>query len=350
MRQLMKGNEALAEAAIRSGMKCFFGYPITPQTEISAYLAKNMPKHGGVFLQAESEVSAINMVYGAAGAGFRVMTSSSGPGLSLKQEGISCIAAADLPCVIVNVMRAAPGLGGIQASQADYFQAVKGGGHGDYHLLVLAPASVQEMAEMTVTAFNLADEWRIPAMILADGVIGQMMEPVDLDKLPQVKHFDKPWAACGKQKREHHNIINTLYLEPEELEAVILEREKKYKKIENQLQMWDEYETDGADIIVTAYGISARIARAAVKRAREMGIAVGLIRPKTLYPFPVKAFERDIKTVLCVEMSRGQMIEDVRLALNGRAKVEFYGRAGGILVDEDEILAEIRRCADENNI
>jgi 2-oxoglutarate ferredoxin oxidoreductase subunit alpha len=350
MKQLMKGNEALAEAAIRSGMKCFFGYPITPQTEISAYLAKNMPKHGGVFLQAESEVSAINMVYGAAGAGFRVMTSSSGPGLSLKQEGISCIAAADLPCVIVNVMRAAPGLGGIQASQADYFQAVKGGGHGDYHLLVLAPASVQEMAEMTVTAFNLADEWRIPAMILADGVIGQMMEPVDLDNLPQVKHYDKPWAACGKHKRERHNIINTLYLEPEELEAVILEREKKYKKIENQLQMWDEYETDGADIIVTAYGISARIARAAVKRAREMGIAVGLIRPKTLYPFPVKAFERDIKTVLCVEMSRGQMIEDVRLALNGRAKVEFYGRAGGILVDEDEILAEIRRCADENNI
>ena len=186
MKQLMKGNEALAEAAIRSGMKCFFGYPITPQTEISAYLAKNMPKNGGVFLQAESEVSAINMVYGAAGAGARVMTSSSGPGLSLKQEGISYIAAADLPCVIVNVMRAAPGLGGIQASQADYFQAVKGGGHGDYHLIVLAPASVQEMAEMTVTAFNLADEWRIPVMILTDGVVGQMMESVDFDRLPKV--------------------------------------------------------------------------------------------------------------------------------------------------------------------
>ena len=350
MKQLMKGNEALAEAAIRSGMKCFFGYPITPQTEISAYLAKNMPKNGGVFLQAESEVSAINMVYGAAGAGARVMTSSSGPGLSLKQEGISYIAAADLPCVIVNVMRAAPGLGGIQASQADYFQAVKGGGHGDYHLIVLAPASVQEMAEMTVTAFNLADEWRIPVMILTDGVVGQMMESVDFDRLPKVKEYKKPWAACGKNGRKHHNIINTLYLEPEELERVILEREEKYRRIESELQAWEEFDTDGAEVFVVAYGISARIARSAVKRARQEGIAVGLIRPKTLYPFPKAAFNRDMKTVLCVEMSRGQMLEDVKLTVGDKAKVEFYGRAGGMLVDEDEILVHIRRCADENNI
>lgn len=350
MRQLMKGNEALAEAAIRAGIKCFFGYPITPQTEISAYLAKNMPKCGGVFLQAESETSAINMVYGAAGAGFRVMTSSSGPGISLKQEGISSIAAADLPCVIVDVMRAAPGLGGIQASQADYFQIVKGGGHGDYHLLVFAPASAQEMASMTVEAFNLSDKWRVPAVILADGVIGQMMEIVDMDALPEVEHYDKPWAACGKNGRKEHNIINSLYLEPEELEKVILAREERYKRIENELQMWEEYETDGADIIITAYGISARIAEAAVKRAREEGIKVGLIRPKMLYPFPVNAFKRDIKSVLCVEMSRGQMVEDVRLAVNGRAPVEFYGRTGGMLVDEDEILEEIRRLSDEYSV
>lgn len=343
MKQLMKGNEAAAEAAMRAGLKCFFGYPITPQTEISAYLAKHLPKRGGVFLQAESETSAINMVYGAAGAGFRVMTSSSGPGISLKQEGLSCIAAADLPCVIVDVMRAGPGIGGIQASQADYFQVVKGGGHGDYHLIVLAPATVQEMANMTVQAFNLADEWRNPVVVLADGVIGQMMETIDFDLLPEVKEYEKPWAACGMGTRKKHNIINTLYLEPDELETVILERQKKYAAINEQIQEWEEYETEDAKIIVTAYGISARIARAAVRRARGEGIKVGLIRPKTLYPFPQKAFERKIEKLLCVEMSTGQMLEDVKLAVNGRVNVEFYGRTGGILVDEDEILDNIRR-------
>ncbi len=346
----MKGNEAVAYAAIYSGIKCFFGYPITPQTEIAAYMAQHLPKHDGVFLQAESEVSAINMVYGAAGAGFRVMTSSSSPGISLKQEGISYIAAADLPCVIVNVMRAGPGLGGIQAAQSDYFQATKGGGHGDYHLIVLAPASAQEMAEFTVHAFNIADEWRIPVMILADGIVGQMMELVDLDKLPEVKHYDKPWAACGRGNRDKHNIINTLYLSPEELEEVNIALEKKYSKIKSEMQDWEEYNTDGADIIVTAYGIAARIARAAVHRAEKEGIKVGIIRPRTLWPFPEKAFDRDIKSILCVEMSHGQMVEDVRLAVNGRAKVDFYGRCGGMLPDEDEILEKIRRIAHENNM
>lgn len=350
MKQLLKGNEALAAAAIYSGVKCFFGYPITPQTEIAAYLAQNLPKHNGVFLQAESEVSAINMVYGAAGAGYRVMTSSSGPGISLKQEGISFIAGADLPCVIVNVMRAGPGVGGIQAAQADYFQSVKGGGHGDYHLIVLAPASVQEMADMTVEAFNLADKWRNPVMILSDGVIGQMMESVDMDNLPKVENYSKPWAADGKRGRENHNIINSLYLEPEKLEQVILEREKKYDKIRQELADWEEYLTKDADIVVTAYGISARIALSAVKRARNMGIKAGLVRPKTLWPFPENAYCNAAHTVLCVEMSMGQMIEDVRLSVNGTKRVELYSRVGGMLPDEDEILKKIEELAYENNI
>lgn len=342
MKQLMKGNEAAAEAAIRAGLKCFFGYPITPQTEISAYLAKHLPKKGGVFLQAESETSAINMVYGASGAGVRVMTSSSGPGISLKQEGLSCLAAADLPCVVIDVMRAGPGIGGIQAGQSDYFQVVKGGGHGDYKMIVLAPASVQEMANMTVEAFNLADEWRMPVFVLTDGVIGQMMETIDFDLLPEVKKYDKPWSVGGMENRTEHNIINTLYLQPEALEPVLKKRQERYEKIENDLQDWEEYFTEDAEIFVTAYGIAARIARAAVKRARENGIKVGLIRPKKLYPFPKKAFDRKMDRILCVEMSMGQMIEDVKLAADGKCEVEFYGRAGGILVDEDEILERIK--------
>ena len=346
----MKGNEALAEAAIRAGIKCFFGYPITPQTEISAYLARHLPEHRGVFLQAESETSAINMGYGASGSGARVMTSSSGPGLSLKQEGISALAAADLPCVIVNVMRAAPGLGGIGPAQSDYFQAVKGGGHGDYHVLVFAPQNVQEMAEMTVNAFNLADKWRMPAMILTDGVIGQMMETIDFDAVPEAVYCDKPWAANGKGERTHHNIIKTLCLEAEELEKKLLSREEKYREVEDTLQDWEEFMTDDAEIIVTAYGISARIARAAIKSARKEGIAVGLIRPKTLYPFPKKAFERNMKSVLCVEMSCGQMVEDVRLAVDGKVPVKFYGRCGGMLVEEQEILEAIRRLHNADNI
>ena len=349
MKKLMKGNEAAAAAAIYSGVKCYFGYPITPQTEISAYMAKYLPEAGGVFLQAESEVSAINMVYGAAGAGARVMTSSSGPGISLKQEGISYIAAADLPCVIIDVMRGGPGLGGIQASQADYFQVVKGGGHGDYRLIVLAPSSVEEMASITVEAFNISDEWRIPVMVLADGVLGQMMEPVDMDNLPPVRTVEKPWAADGKRGRKVHNIINTLYLEPDVLEKTITDREEKYKAVYNTLQRWEEYETEDADIILTAYGITARIALSAVKRARDNGIKAGFIRPITLWPFPDKAFEgKKCSKYLCVEMSMGQMIEDVRLALNGRAETEFFGRTGGIIPEEDEIYEKIMSMAEVN--
>lgn len=342
MKKLMKGNEALAAAAIYSGLKCYFGYPITPQTEIAEYMAKHLPENNGVFLQAESEISAINMVYGAAGAGFRAMTSSSSPGISLKQEGISYIAASDLPCVIVNVMRAGPGLGGIQASQSDYFQAVKGGGHGDYRLLVFAPYSVQEMAEMTVTAFNLADKWRMPAMILTDGVVGQMMEPVDMDKLPQPELYEKPWAACGKGERANSNIINSLYLEPETLEVSNLNRIEKYKLIQSTYQVYDEYFAEDAEIELVAYGISARIALAAVKKARAEGIAAGLIRPKMLWPFPADAFKRGCKKYLCVEMSCGQMIEDVKLSVPDGTIVEFYGRCGGMMLDEGEILEKIR--------
>lgn len=350
MKKLMKGNEALAAAAIYSGLKCFFGYPITPQTEVAAYLAKNLPKHNGVFLQAESEVSAINMVYGASGAGYRVMTGSSGPGISLKQEGISFIAGADLPCVIVNIMRAGPGVGGIQASQADYFQSVKGGGHGDYHLIVLAPSSVQEMADMTVKAFNLADKWRNPVMILSDGVIGQMMESVDMNNLPSVETYEKPWAADGKRGRKHSNVINTLYLEPEEFEKIILKREEKYDKIRREVPEWEEYMTDDADIVVTAYGISARIALAAVKKTRSRGIKAGLIRPKTLWPFPKKAYDNGAHAILCVEMSMGQMFEDVLLSVNGKKRVELYSRVGGMLPDEDEIACKIEELANENDI
>lgn len=346
MKQLMKGNEAIAAAAVYSGVKCFFGYPITPQTEIAAYMAKNLPKNNGVFLQAESEVSAINMVYGAAGAGFRVMTSSSSPGISLKMEGISYIAAADLPCVIVNVMRGGPGLGGIQPSQSDYFQAVKGGGHGDYRLIVLAPGSVAEMAEFTVNAFNLADKWRMPVMILTDGVLGQMMETVDLDNLPPVEGYEKPWAANGKNGRKEHNIINTLYLDPEVLEKIVLEREEKYKRLNNELCEWEEYLTEDAELIVTAYGITSRIVHSAVTAARKEGLRVGMIRPKTLYPFPSRAYkaavERGCKKILCCEMSTGQMIEDVKLAVECKIPVEFYGRTGGMMPDEDEILNLIK--------
>lgn len=344
MKKLMKGNEAAAEAAIYAGVKCYFGYPITPQTEIAAYMAKHLPEHGGVFLQAESEISAVNMAYGAAAAGMRVMTSSSGPGISLKQEGISFLAAADLPCVIVNVMRGGPGLGGIQASQADYFQAVKGGGHGDYRLIVLAPQSAAEMAELTVTAFELSDEWRIPVMVLADGMIGQMMEQVDMEQLPEAKTYEKPWAASGRNGRSSHNVINTLFLEPEELERRVLERGERYARAEAELQRWEEYRTEDADIIVTAYGITARIAKAAVRRARSNGIRAGLVRPVTLWPFPKKAFGRSCRRVLCVEMSMGQMVEDVRLAVNGRCETEFFGRTGGVVPTEEEIYERIKEA------
>ncbi|MBE6901600.1 MAG: 3-methyl-2-oxobutanoate dehydrogenase subunit VorB [Ruminococcaceae bacterium] len=346
-RKLMKGNEALAEAAIRAGCKCFFGYPITPQTEISAYLSKRMPKVGGVFLQAESEVSAINMVYGCASSGIRCMTSSSSPGISLKSEGVSYIAGADLPCVIINVMRGGPGLGGIQPSQADYWQATKALGHGDFQLLVFAPSSVQEMADTVTKAFDLADTYRMPALILADGLLGQMMEPVAFDDA-EIKFkdaSDKPWASCGHENKRTHNIANSLYLKPDELEARIVERFKRYDEIKAKHTEAECYKTDDAELIITAYGSVARIAKAAVDAARAQGLKVGLFRPITLWPFPekeIKAACENAKNVLCVEMSMGQMIEDVKLALECKKNVEFFGRTGGIVPKPAEILEQIK--------
>ena len=344
----MKGNEAIGEAAIRSGCRHFFGYPITPQTELSAYMAKKMPKIGGVFLQAESEIAAINMVYGAAGAGARAMTSSSSPGISLKSEGISYIAGADLPCVIVDVVRGGPGLGGIQPAQSDYFQATKGGGHGDYHLFVLAPNSVQEMASLTADAFNKADEYRVPAMILSDGTLGQMMEPVDFDCIPEPCPSVKDWATVGTGMKREHNIINSLYLSPEELEKTVIDRQKKYDIIKQKEQRYEAHDIDDADIIVTAYGTTSRVVESAVKTVRAEGLKVGVIRPITLWPFPENIFSKaadTAKAFLSVEMSMGQMVEDVKLAVNGKADVHFFGRTGGIIPTPQEIAEEIRKIA-----
>ncbi len=341
----MKGNEAIGEAAIRSGCRHFFGYPITPQTELSAYLAKKMPKVGGVFLQAESEISAINMVFGASGAGARVMTSSSSPGISLKAEGLSYIAAGDLPCVIVNMVRGGPGLGGIQPAQSDYFQATKGGGHGDYHLLVLAPNSVQEIANFTAEAFNLADKYRIPVMLLGDGTIGQMMEPVDFDEIPAPQIPEKPWATTGTGKNRAHNVSATLYLEPEELEKTVIEREKKDDIIRKERQRYDAHDIEDADIIVSSYGTTSRVVETAVKQLREDGVKVGVIRPITLWPFPKDIFAKAAKTAkafLSVEMSMGQMVEDIQLAVNGKADVYFCGRTGGIIPSPAEVVAKVK--------
>lgn len=282
---LMKGNEAIAEAAIQAGCMHYFGYPITPQTEVAAYMAKRMPKIGGCFLQAESEVAAINMVYGVASTGKRVMTSSSSPGISLKSEGLSYLAGADLPALVVNVQRGGPGLGGIQPSQSDYFQATKGGGHGDFHMIVLAPSSVQEMADLTVKGFDLADKYRMTSMILADGTMGQMMEPVSLNYGEQ-KKYDKSWAVTGTQMKRAHNIINSLSLVPEELEKFNFARYEKYAKVEKNEVMYETYMTDDAEICIVAFGIAARVAKNAVVEARKMGIKAGLFRPITLWPFP----------------------------------------------------------------
>ncbi len=342
-RNLMKGNEALAEAAIRAGCKCFFGYPITPQTELSAYMAKRMEKSGGVFLQAESEIAAINMVLGAASTGVRAMTSSSSPGISLKSEGISYIAGSDLPCVIINVQRGGPGLGGIQPSQADYWQATKALGHGDFHLLVYAPASVQEMINMLTKAFDMADEYRMPTMILADGLLGQMMEPVTF---PEIKAniVEKPWATNGHQFKRKHNIVNSLYLQPDGLQKTIQDRFAKYDEIKENHSEAELYETEDAEIVVVAYGATARIAKSAVNKAREAGVKAGLIRPMTLWPFPVKQMVEGTKAasnVLVVEMSMGQMVDDVKLALECSKPVHFFGRTGGVIPKPDEILEEI---------
>lgn len=346
---LMKGNEAIAEAAIQAGCRHYFGYPITPQTEIAAYMAKRMPKIGGTFLQAESEIAAINMVYGVAAAGLRVMTSSSSPGVSLKSEGLSYIAGADLPSFVVNVERGGPGLGGIQPSQSDYFMATKSGGHGDFRMIVLAPASVQEMADLTVKGFDLADEYRMTSMILADGTMGQMMEPVSLE-FGEPKKFDKPWATTGTRMKRKHNIVNSLYLVPEELERGNFERFERYAKIEEKEAMWEEYLTDDAEICVVAFGIASRVAKNAIAEARSRGVKAGMIRPITLWPFPKAAFEKvekHVKTFISVELSMGQMIEDVRLATKCKKPVLLCNRAGGMIPSADMILDFILK-ADEN--
>lgn len=348
-RVLMKGNEAIAEAAIRAGCRHYFGYPITPQTEVAAYMAKKMPKIGGVFLQAESEIASINMVYGAAAAGMRVMTSSSSPGISLKSEGLSYMAGSDVPAFVVNVQRGGPGLGGIQPSQSDYFQATKGGGHGDYRMIVLAPASVQEMASLTIKGFNLADKYRMTSMILADGTIGQMMEPISFEDA-EIETYEKPWALTGTRMKRRHNIINSLYLKPEELEASNRERFKKYDIERAELPEAETYLTEDADIIVTGYGASARIVRSAVNAARAEGIKAGMIRPVTLWPFPEKAYADTAETAkayLVVELSMGQMVDDVRLATSCRRPVRFFGRTGGVIHTPAEILAQIKTIAKE---
>ncbi len=340
---LMKGNEAIAEAAIIAGCKHYFGYPITPQTEIAAYMAKRMPKIGGVFLQAESEIAAINMVYGVAATGKRVMTSSSSPGISLKGEGLSYLAGADLPSLVVNVQRGGPGLGGIQPSQSDYFQATKGAAHGDFKMLVLAPASVQEMADLTVKGFELADKYRMTTMILADGTMGQMMEPVSLDY--DIKPMiDKPWATTGTELKRKHNVVNSLYLKPDQLEKTNFERYDRYKVIEETETMCEEYLMEDAEIVVTAFGIASRIARNAVNEARKQGIKVGLIRPITLWPFPVKNYQKALgtaKAFISVELSMGQMIEDVRLAIKDSVPVTLCNRSGGMIPSPEQVLQAI---------
>ncbi|MDI6631398.1 MAG: 3-methyl-2-oxobutanoate dehydrogenase subunit VorB [Bacillota bacterium] len=342
---LMKGNEAFGEGAIRAGCRFFFGYPITPQSELPHYLAWRLPEVGGLYLQAESEIAAINMVYGAAAAGVRVMTSSSSPGISLMMEGISYIACAELPCVIVNIMRGGPGLGNIAPSQADYFQAVKGGGHGDYRLLVLAPASVQEVLDLVGLAFDLADKYRNPVMVVGDGILGQMMEAVELGPAPEVKLPPKPWATTGTAGRKTRNIINSLYIEPEELEKVNLRLQAKYRQMAEEEKRWEDYRMEDAELVLAAFGMVARIAKAVVDRLRAEGIPAGLVRPITLYPFPDGAFERaagKARAFLTVEMNAGQMVEDVRLAVCGRRPVYFYGRTGGMLTTVAEVAARAR--------
>ncbi len=344
---LMKGNEAIAEAAILAGCRHYFGYPITPQTEVAAYMAKRMPKIGGTFLQAESEIAAINMVYGVSATGKRVMTSSSSPGISLKGEGLSYLAGADLPALVVNVQRGGPGLGGIQPSQSDYFQATKGGAHGDFHMIVLAPASVQEMAELTVKGFDLADKYRMTAMILADGTMGQMMEPVSLD-FAEGEKVEKPWATNGTKMARPHNVVNSLFLKPEQLEKTNFERFERYETIKQNEVMYEEYMMEYAEICVVAFGIASRVSKNAINEARAKGIKVGLIRPITLWPFPEKAIAaaaEKVKKFISVELSMGQMIEDVRLAVNGKAPVTLCNRTGGMIPEPEQVLAAITEAA-----
>ena len=345
---LMKGNEAIGEAAIIAGCRHYFGYPITPQNELPAYMALRLPKVGGTFIQAESEVAAINMVYGASAAGARVMTSSSSPGISLKMEGISYLSGAELPAVVVNMMRGGPGLGNIAGAQGDYFQAVKGGGHGDYRCIVLAPSSVQELADLTIKAFDLADKYRMVVILLGDGFIGQMSEPIVMPK-PSGQGFDKSgWTLAGAKGRETH-IISSLRLNPEDaLMKLNIRLQAKYAQVAAQEVLWEETETADADFLLAGFGLSARICRSAVSALRTQGIKAGLFRPITLWPFPEAALAkaaRGRKKVLVVEMNAGQMVEDVKLALGSSAGVDFLGTLGGITPSVDAIVERMSSYA-----
>lgn len=341
-RVLMKGNEAIAEAAVAAGCRYFFGYPITPQNELPEYLSKRMFEVGGYFVQAESEVSAINMVYGAAGAGGRVMTSSSSPGISLKQEGMSSIACAEIPAVVVNMMRGGPGIGSIQASQADYFQSTRGGGHGDYRTLTYAPASIQEACDLMVKAFDKADEYRALCLIMGDGMIGQMMEPVEI-KVPEAKKFDKSWAARGRGDRKHNSIINTLYITHEELVGLNERLQAKYKVMEEKEVMVENYNLDSnPEYVLVAYGTVARICKNAIAKLKEKGMNVGLVRPITVWPFPKQAVLDaaklpSVKSLVTVEMSAGQLVEDVELSAKGVKPVDLFSRLGALPPTPDEI-------------
>lgn len=347
-RLLLRGNEVIAEAAIRAGCQCYFAYPITPQAELLEHMARHMPGLGRTFIQAESEIAAINMVYGAASVGVRTMTSSSSPGISLMQEGISYLAGSDLPAVIVNVMRGGPGLGDIAPAQADYLQATKGGGHGDYHTIVLAPSTVPEAGELTMLAFDLADRYRTPVMILADGMLGQMMEPVELPEPVDVAALpEKPWATTGAKNRDP-NVIRSFDLDPEILKRMNRALQERYREIEAKEVRCEETATEDADIVIAAYGTVARIARSVVRMARADGIKLGLFRPITLWPYPyqpLRVLSKRVRTVLTVEMSAGQMWEDVRLAVCERAKTPFYGELGGVVPTPRAILSEVKKHA-----
>jgi len=348
VRQLCKGNVAVIKGAIQAGCSAYYGYPITPASEIAEAAALYLPQVGGTFVQAESEVASINMVYGAASAGVRVMTASSGPGLSLMQEGISYLAGSELPCVIVDVMRGGPGLGNIAPEQSDYFAMVKGGGHGNYRNLVVAPASVQEMADLTILAFELADKYRNPAIVLTDGFIGQMIEPLELEER-QISTPEKPWAVTGVRETRK-NLLTSIYLEPDELEAHVRHLAEKYRKAQEEEPRHELYMADDAEVLVVGYGIVSRVLRSVVEQVRQFGLRAGLFRPITLWPFPSKALAAATarcRSVLVVELSTGQMVEDVRLALDGRVPVDFYGRSGGNVPQAEEIRDRLlARAAD----
>ena len=352
-KELWKGNEAIAEAAIRAGCDCFFGYPITPQSEVPEYMSVHLPKAGGVFVQSESELAAINMVYGAAGAGMRAMTSSSSPGISLKQEGITYLAGAELPAVIINCMRGGPGLGTIQPGQGDYFQATRGGGNGDYRTVVLSPSNVQETVDFVQEAFDIADQYRNPVMVVCDGLIGQMMEPIEWRDIPKRKLPPKDWAASGRMGRDHHNVINSLYMDPEVCDEHNRHLDEKYAEIAKNEVRWEEVECEDAELVITAYGTPARIALTALEALRSEGIKAGLFRPITLWPFPEKplhelASKEHVKAFLDVEMSSsGQMIDDVRLAVEGQKPISYLGHAGGVMPTVEEMIESAKKALKE---